>query len=705
MHTGHKHRLLRLLLAFTSTLTLGPGGLLASANDTDSAQVKGSHGKRRAVSIDDLLSLRNGFDAEIAPDGSRVAFAIAEPPKDYSSSAAPVANLWLVSTNTSQSITRFTTGSHMDWSPHWSPDNKRIAFLSSRTGNGRVYVQVVSSKAGSIALTPADVDVSEFAWAPDGHYIAFVAADASRDRDYSKHAFARADESVISRKNATTRLFVVDLLSKRIRSVSDPKVNVLGFAWSPRGDRIAVQVRDVPEMPTENDPSDGRAIVATVSPNGGKLSSIAEIRGALGTIQWSPDGLQIAMVVHESNAYAKFMRTLELFPATGGGAPRKLLGDYAGSVSEFAWTADNRRIVFVGAEGVNNCVRIVDAPSGMISHPLRASAIEGLSLSRATSRMAFFDESPLGPRDIWLTDLKGGARQLTNLNPQVRGLYLPKAELVRWVADDGVTIEGILLKPASSENHAPLPMVVMPHGGVTGWSRWKLGFQTDVGQVMAANYGYAVLYPNPRGTPGYGAFFEDQLANDVGGRELQDILEGIDYLVKEGIADNDRLAIGGWSWGGTLAAWAVARTDRFRCAIDGGGVVDWASFFGQTDFPAIASRLFGGTPYQRGDLYRERSTISHVESIHTPLLVLHGELDTHVPTGQGWEIYRALAAQRKDVEFVIYPREHEYLLEPAHARNFMNRVLEWYELHLKDTATPVVTNNATPLGIDGVEQR
>jgi len=702
---AHKHHRLQLLLVFTSALTFGPGGLLLSASAQVSAQIKGSPGIRRAVSIDDLLSLRNGFDAEIAPDGSRVAFAIAEPPKDYSSSAAPVANLWLVSTNGRASMTRFTAGAHMDWSPHWSPDNKRIAFLSSRTGNARVYVKVAIGEAVAIALTPAEVDVSEFAWAPDGKRIAFVAADPSQGSDYNQHSFARADETVISRKKAAAGLFAVDLATKELRPVSDPKVTVLGFAWSPKGDRIAVLVRDVSEEHTANDPSDSRSTVATVSPNGGKLDSIAEIRGALGTIQWSPDGSQIAMVAHESNAHARFMRTLESFPATGVAAPRKLLGDYAGSVSEFAWTADSRRIVFVGAEGVKNCLRIVDAISGTISHPLLESAIEGLSLSRATSRIAFFDESPLSPRDIWMTDLSGGARQLTNLNPQVRALYLPKAELIRWVADDGVTIEGILLKPTGSESDAPYPTVVMPHGGITGWSRWKFGFPTDVGQVMAANHGYAVLYPNPRGTPGYGAFFEDQLANDVGGRELQDILEGIDYLVKEGIADNDRLAIGGWSWGGTLAAWAVARTDRFRCAIDGGGVVDWASFFGQSDSPGIASKLFGGTPYQRGDFYRERSTISHVESIHTPLLVLHGELDTHVPTGQAWEIYRALTAQGKDVEFVVYPREHEYLVEPAHARNFMNRVLEWYELHLKDTAPVAVTNRATRPGIGGGAQR
>lgn len=419
---------------------------------------------------------------------------------------------------------------------------------------------------------------------------------------------------------------------------------------------------------------------------GGELVKVAEIAGALGPMRWSPDGKTIGVLVHQGRAVSKVANRIALVARNGPSAVRYLPEDYQGSIADFAWSGAGRNIVFSGIEGTRTRLRLLDLESGKPAAFFREGAMEDISLSSKRNRLAYFDESPGHPRDIWIATLDGKARQLTRLNPQMDKLLFGEEQIIHWKARDGVAIEGLLLKPAGLPQGQRVPLVVMPHGGVTGWSRWKFGFLTDVGQVMAAGRGFSVLYPNPRGTPGYGTGFEDELVGDVGGLEIADILSGVDSVIDQGIADPQRLGIGGWSWGGTTAVSTISQTTRFKCAIDGGGVVDWISFFGQTDSPAIATSLFGGTPLERPDLYKERSPIFHLSRVTTPLLVLHGEMDSHVPTGQAWEVYRLLKAQGKQVEFVIYPREKEYLLEPSHAFNFMSRVLEWYEHHLKDAA-------------------
>lgn len=645
---------------------------------------------RRAVTIEDLLNIRNGFDAQLSADGRFVAFAIMEPADPVAADKGPVSNLWIVPAAGSGAPVRLTAGARMDWLPRWAPDSERIAYLSPGQDVTRVYVTSRAQKTPA-PVTPPDLDVSDFAWSPDGRTIAFLSSEDAGQTDYVNHPFPNADEQVLSRKVVVSRLLAVDVSTRRVRPVTHEPLSILGFAWSPDGQSIALQIPKSAMLQSFPVSSADPIILGVVPSQGGAIMNVAELSGAVGVVRWSPDGSTIAVPVYQGKAVSKFPNRIALVSMKEQSASRYLLKGYNGSLADFAWLRGGKSIVFSGIEGTKTRLRLVDVESDELSAAfLREGAMEDISVSDKHLRIAYFDESPHHPRDLWISELDGPSRQLTRLNPQIDKLLFGDVEVIHWKAQDGIMIEGLLLKPAGLQAGHRYPLVVMPHGGVTGWSRWKSGFLTDVGQVMAAGHGFAVLYPNPRGTPGYGTGFEDGLVGDVGGHEVTDILSGIDFLVQEGIADPQKLGIGGWSWGGTIAVSAISQTNRFKCAIDGGGVVDWISFFGQSDSPAIATSLFGGTPLDHPDLYRERSPIFHLSGVTTPLLVLHGEEDTHVPTGQAWEIYRLLKAERKRVEFVIYPREKEYLLEPAHAFNFMSRVLDWYERHLKDDAAPAV---------------
>lgn len=634
----------------------------------------------RPVTSADLLRIRVPYNLAIAPDGSAVAFALFEPGDPVSGAPPPPNCVWVVPANGTGAAARLTAGP-MDWSPKWSPDGRSIAFLSARSGPPRVYVTLASGGRAR-PLTRPGVEVLDFNWSPDGKKIAFLAEDETR-HDYGEYREVARDENVASRNPKAVRLFAVEIRTGQIRGITEPDISVVQYDWSPDSRGFAVLARTASGMEafpvSPQDPID----LISLPLAGRPARRLASIPGALGAVRWAPGGSRIAVLGRDVPGASKIMRTIFVVSELDG-QPRveNVLHDYAGSVDWLEWLND-REILFNGIEGFYASPHVLRLDDRSIAPVFKERAVAGgLAASRGRSRLAFTMQSERRPADVWTGALDGGLRKLTDLNPGARRLEFGRSEVIRWRAADGRDVEARLLTPPDFRAGIRYPTVVMPPGGATGWSGWKAGFLTDVGPALAVN-GYAVLYVNSRGTPGYGRDFEAELVGDVGGREFQDVMDGIDHLVSEGISDPGRLGIGGWSWGGTLAAWAVTQTDRFRCAVDGGGVVDWAAFFGQSDAPFVARIDFGGSPHERARLYAERSAISHLERVNTPVLILHGAQDPHVPTGQAWEFYRGLKGLGKEAEMVLYPEEKHFLLEPAHALNFMTRVQRWYDEWLK----------------------
>jgi dipeptidyl aminopeptidase/acylaminoacyl peptidase len=251
-------------------------------------------------------------------------------------------------------------------------------------------------------------------------------------------------------------------------------------------------------------------------------------------------------------------------------------------------------------------------------------------------------------------------------------------ETVRYPSFDGREIEGALLKPAGWAAGQRLPLVVLVHGGPTG--RWRDRFESW-GQLLAAR-GFLVLYPNPRGSTGYGHAFVESNRADWGGGDFKDVMAGVDLLVKRGLADPERLGIGGWSYGGYLSAWAITQTRRFKAAVIGAGLSDLASEFGTEDGPAY-DEWFYGLPYEHLDRFQKSSPITHVKSARTPSLILQGENDVTDPVGQSQQLYRALKHYGVPAELVLYPREGHGLREEKHLLDRLNRIVAWYEKYLK----------------------
>jgi dipeptidyl aminopeptidase/acylaminoacyl peptidase len=199
---------------------------------------------------------------------------------------------------------------------------------------------------------------------------------------------------------------------------------------------------------------------------------------------------------------------------------------------------------------------------------------------------------------------------------------------------------------------------------------------------MFAARGYAILRPNPRGSGGYGKTFRFANVNDWGGKDYGDIMAGVDHVIAMGVADPDRMAVMGWSYGGFMTSWIVTQTARFRAAVVGAGVTNLWSFTGTADIPGFLPDYFEGEPWEAFENYRKHSPMSYVKGVRTPTLILHGAADERVPTSQGYEFYSALKRQGADVRMVVYPRTPHSPQEPKFIQDLMQRHLDWVERYI-----------------------
>jgi dipeptidyl aminopeptidase/acylaminoacyl peptidase len=263
---------------------------------------------------------------------------------------------------------------------------------------------------------------------------------------------------------------------------------------------------------------------------------------------------------------------------------------------------------------------------------------------------------------------------VSNFNPSFEHLALIKPTLLKYRSFDGREIEGALLAPAGGTH---LPTIVDVHGGPTGnWSD-----QLDSwGQLLAAA-GYAVFYPNIRGSTGYGYDFVVRNRGDWGGGDFKDIMAGVDYLIQRGIADPDRLGIAGWSYGGYMAEWAITQTTRFKAAVSGAGLSDLASEYGTEEHPAY-DEWFYGLPYEKPEGFRRSSPLTYVKNARTPTLILQGDNDVVDPMGQSQELYRALKRYGVTTELVVYPREGHGFREEKHLTDRLRRIVAWFDKYM-----------------------
>ena len=326
-------------------------------------------------------------------------------------------------------------------------------------------------------------------------------------------------------------------------------------------------------------------------------------------------------------------------------------------------------------QGFRNQFYIVDGSGHAESLAPPEMDLNSFDLSDA-GMIAFAGGNAARPSEFWVWDQKAPPQKVSQLNTSLDNVVLFTPEFVHYKSFDGRMIEGALLRPAGAASK--LPTVLNIHGGPTG--NWTDAF--DSWGQMLASAGYAVFYPNIRGSTGYGYDFEVLNRGDWGGGDFKDVMAGADYLVAQGIADPNRLGILGWSYGGYMAEWAITQTTRFKAAITGAGMADLAMEFVTEDHPSY-DEWFYGLPYEKPEGFRKSSPLTYVKNARTPTLILQGDADVIDPLGQSQALYRALKRYGVQTELVVYPREGHGLREEKHLEDRLNRIVAWFDKYLK----------------------
>jgi dipeptidyl aminopeptidase/acylaminoacyl peptidase len=626
-----------------------------------SAGQTGTLSSKKPLTAEQAINTRTISDLHFAPDGSRVALVVTQPP----TGTTRLHHIWMLDVS-SHELRQITSSAKSEDTPRWSPDGKRLAFLSDR-GEFRQIFLLSMDGGEATPLTTGKRVVQSFAWSPDGKQIAFLAPEPKTDQEDKKEK-DKDDARVADRDEHLARAWLLDVESGKVRQLTSGAWRVNEIEWAPDGTRLIVSATDHPESDEETNR------IYAISTADGKMTQIAAPRGPFHTLRVSPDGSLLAYV--GSRVDGPSPHDLYVLPIQGGTA-RNLTGQAIDRpVLSYAWRPDSTLVAAV-QDGFKTKLISITASGSVKTLP--ALSVNVRAFDMATSgAIAFTGSTAIEPEELWTGPALDAAQRVSNLNESWQQFALVKPDFVRYKSFDGMEIEGALLKPANAQAGSPLATIVLVHGGPTGaWGDSIDGW----GQLLVA-HGFVVFYPNIRGSTGYGHRFIEMNRGDWGGADYRDVMAGVDYLVAQGIADPGKLGIGGWSYGGYMSEWAITQTTRFKAAVCGAGLSNLASEFG-TENGSSYDEWFYGVPYENLDGFMKSSPVKYLKNVRTPTLILQGDADTTDPIGQSQELYRGLKHYGVEAEMVIYPREPHGLREEKHLVDRLNRIVAWYEAHLK----------------------
>ncbi len=588
---------------------------------------------------------------------------------------------------------KLTNGEKGETSPQWSPDGSRIAFLADRTageptpgtrGPGNQIWLIRAEGGEAEKLTTEETPISEFRWSPDGKRIAFVTRDTPKDKaDRDKRKKDKFDAVLVDADYTYAHLWTIALADKSKKRITDGAFSVAQIRWSPNSQSIAYvqSVNGNQESSWFELNAERKTDIYVVSADGGSPRKLTSNAAADSNPEWSPDGSELAyLAAMSADGWAEKQDIMVL--AATGGTPRDLTRDFPDSAGDPKWSPDGKSVYWNSEEGVRRHVFRVAANGGKFVHITEGGAMYAdFDLSPDGNRIVCTIDTSMSPPDVWVIPTGGSAQRvkISSSNPQFDEFAVAKSEAVRWKGPDNFDVEGWVTYPLDYQAGKKYPLILNIHGGPYGANTARFDARA---QIFAA-HGYAILAPNPRGSTGYGEKFEKANVSDWGGKDFGDLMAGVDAMIDRGLADKDKLVVMGGSYGGFMTFWTITQTNRFKAAIGHAGISDWYSMTGQTDIPGLITYGFLGPAWKTTETYRKYSPITYVDRVKTPIMITHGEQDRRVPIQQAEEYYRALKGVGDDVIFVRYPREGHGITEPNHQIDLVGRQLAWFEQHLK----------------------
>lgn len=587
---------------------------------------------------------------------------------------------------------QLTRGEKSAADPSFSPDGKFVYFLSSRGGGSNIW-RIAVGGGEAERVTDWKGRIGAHAISPDGELLAFTATPEDQEQETARKQ--KRDFRVIDANPEMLDLWILRI-GKSAESNQRPKKLTAGYhieelAWSPGSARIAVT-----RTPT-GQADDGflHGDVLEIDVAAGRARELAATQRREWSPRYSPDGKSLAFLHTQVPAsYAGECRFVVL-PLDGGSAEElAVTADECGRGTHLlGWRPDSKSLLYTETHGVRNVIRAISL-DGEISDVFRPetgtlSSYGGNARLDASGRyLGFSLESANSAPEAYLAPATSAAApvKLSDANP---GPWpaIGEAKTIAWKSDGEWTIEGRVVLPVGYERGRRYPLVLLIHGGPMGvFTDTFLGggdsSSTFYPVAAFAQRGYVVLMPNPRGSSGYGRKFRFANYGDWGGGDYRDIMAGVDRLIAEGIADPERMAVMGWSYGGYMTSWIIGQTGRFKAASAGAAVTNLWSFTGTADIPGFLPDYFSGEPWDAFEAYRKHSPMSYVGNATTPTLILHGESDDRVPITQSHELYNALKRRGVPTRMVVYPRQPHGPNEPKFVIDIAQRHLDWVEKYL-----------------------
>jgi dipeptidyl aminopeptidase/acylaminoacyl peptidase len=658
--------------------------------------------QKKPFDVNALLELKRIGDPQISPDGKLVAFTVQT--VDVPANKKPV-QVWIVPLE-GGAPRQITRDGESNQRPRWSPDSKRIAYLSDRAGSSQIWMMDPDG-GNPKQVTNLATEADGHLFSPDGKNLVFTSSvypecgadDACNkknlDAEKAGKVKARIYTELLYRHwnvwqgKRRSHLLVIPVAGGTARDLTPGTRDVPPFSLggsddydiSPNGQEVcySMNAEPVPATSTDSD-------LYVVNIAGGQPVKITLTMGADSNPRYSPDGKYIAWRAQQRAGYeSDRWRLMTLERSTG--KVTNLTESLDRWVNSFTWSPDSGSLFFAMNDRGRQAIQVIPVTGGAAGRVASGdSELDDMQLTRNGRTMVYTQQSGISPVEIFRASSSGGEPvALTHLNDQALADHqlTPLEEF--WVdGAEGAKVHSFMIRPPDFAPGRKYPVLMLIHGGPQGFWGHAWTYRWNA-QVFAAA-GYVVVMPNPRGSSGYGQKFVDEINNDWGGRAFDDIMAVADYIVSDiPFADAGRMTAAGGSYGGYMIDWILGHTQRFKALVSHDGVYNLNSEFGATEELWFPMWEYGGTPWDKPENYAKWSPNNFVQEFHTPTLVIHGEQDFRVPLNQGLELFTALQLQKVPSKLLLFPDEGHWVLKPQNSVLWYKTFIDWMDSWAKNS--------------------